>query len=228
MKSLSRVRLCNPMDCSPPGFSIHGIFQAGVLEWTAVSFARGIFLTQGLNPGLPHCRQMLYRLSQMLNSSYKINIFKNTVKKLRRPNSISQVALAQVLLGHCLGLTCGWLWGALSRKQSLVEGLNGEHSLFITCRGFHLSHPGSTPWVGKIPLDKGMATYFSILAWRTPVDRGHWRATTWGEVVKSWTRLSNSAQHSVSQRPISSFLLPKPKSICLTCAHHGNESKWCI
>ena len=33
--------LCNPMDYSPPGFSIHGIFQARVLEWVAISFSRG-------------------------------------------------------------------------------------------------------------------------------------------------------------------------------------------
>ena len=32
--------LCIPMDCSPPGFSIHGIFQATVLEWVAISFSR--------------------------------------------------------------------------------------------------------------------------------------------------------------------------------------------
>ena len=29
------------MDCSPPGFSVHGIFQARVLEWVAISFSRG-------------------------------------------------------------------------------------------------------------------------------------------------------------------------------------------
>ena len=29
----------NPMDCSPPGFSIHGIFQARVLEWVAIAFS---------------------------------------------------------------------------------------------------------------------------------------------------------------------------------------------
>ena len=33
--------LCDPMDCSPPGFSIHGIFQARILEWVAISFSRG-------------------------------------------------------------------------------------------------------------------------------------------------------------------------------------------
>ena len=33
--------LCDPMYCSLPGSSVHGIFQAIVLEWIAVSFSRG-------------------------------------------------------------------------------------------------------------------------------------------------------------------------------------------
>ena len=33
--------LCDPMDCSPPGSSVHGIFQARVLEWIAISFSSG-------------------------------------------------------------------------------------------------------------------------------------------------------------------------------------------
>ena len=53
---------CNPMDCSPPGSSVHGILQANILEWVAILSSRGIFLTQGSGPGLPHCRRMLYRL----------------------------------------------------------------------------------------------------------------------------------------------------------------------
>ena len=52
----------NPMDCSPPGSSVHGILQVRILEWVAVPFSRG-FSTQGLNPGLPHCRQILFHLS---------------------------------------------------------------------------------------------------------------------------------------------------------------------
>ena len=39
----SCVTLCSPMDCSLPGSSIHGIFQARVLEWVAISFSRGSF-----------------------------------------------------------------------------------------------------------------------------------------------------------------------------------------
>ena len=34
--------LSNPMDCSPPGSSIHGIFQARVLEWGAIAFSEGV------------------------------------------------------------------------------------------------------------------------------------------------------------------------------------------
>ena len=41
------------------------------------------------------------------------------------------------------------------------------------------------------PLEEGMATHFSILSWRIPMDRGAWWATV-HEVEKSWTRLSNS------------------------------------
>ena len=33
--------LCDPMDCSLPGSSVHGIFQARILEWVATSFSRG-------------------------------------------------------------------------------------------------------------------------------------------------------------------------------------------
>ena len=33
--------LCNPMDCSPPGSSIHVILQARMLEWVAIPFSKG-------------------------------------------------------------------------------------------------------------------------------------------------------------------------------------------
>ena len=39
-KSLSGIRLCDPRDCSPPGSSVHGTFQASILEWVAISFSR--------------------------------------------------------------------------------------------------------------------------------------------------------------------------------------------
>ena len=37
----SCLTLCNPMDCSLPGSSVHGIFQTRILEWATVPFSRG-------------------------------------------------------------------------------------------------------------------------------------------------------------------------------------------
>ena len=60
--SQSCLTLCDPMDCILPGSSVHGILQQEY--WSGLPFpSPAIFLTQGLNPGLPHCMQMLYHLS---------------------------------------------------------------------------------------------------------------------------------------------------------------------
>ena len=41
LSCFTHVQLCDPMDCSPPGSSVHGILQARILEWVAISFSRG-------------------------------------------------------------------------------------------------------------------------------------------------------------------------------------------
>ena len=46
--------LVTPWTASPPGSSVHGILQARILEWVAISLLQGIFPTQGLDLGLPH------------------------------------------------------------------------------------------------------------------------------------------------------------------------------
>ena len=58
--------LCNSMDCSLPGSPVRGILQTRILEWVAV--IQGFFPTQGPNPGLPHCRRVLYCLSHQGSS----------------------------------------------------------------------------------------------------------------------------------------------------------------
>ena len=62
------LTLCDPRDSSPPGSSVHGILQARILKWVATPFSRGSpgNPTQGLNPSLPHCRQILYHLSHLI------------------------------------------------------------------------------------------------------------------------------------------------------------------
>ena len=52
-----------PMDCSPPGSSVHGDSPGKNTGVGCHALLRGIFPTQGSNPGLPRCRRILYQLS---------------------------------------------------------------------------------------------------------------------------------------------------------------------
>ena len=56
-----KVTQSSPTLCDPMDYTVHGILQARILEY--FSFLQGIFPTQGLNPGLPHCGWILYQLS---------------------------------------------------------------------------------------------------------------------------------------------------------------------
>ena len=72
---------CDPMDCSPPGSSVHGDSPGKNTGVGCHALLQGIFLTQGSNPGLPHCRCVLYHLSHQGNPNERIIIFlshKNT------------------------------------------------------------------------------------------------------------------------------------------------------
>ena len=76
-QSLSWVWLfCDSMDYSPPGSSVHGIFQARILEWVAISFFKGIFLNQGLNPCLLHWQVDSLPLSHQGSCSFDCTSFK--------------------------------------------------------------------------------------------------------------------------------------------------------
>ena len=59
--------LCNPLNCSPPGSCVHGILQARILEWVAISCSRKSSQPWRWNQDLLWllpCRQILYLLSQ--------------------------------------------------------------------------------------------------------------------------------------------------------------------
>ena len=78
--------LYDSMDCSPPGSSVHGILQARILEWVAIFFSRGIFLTQGLNLGLPHCwdslaAQMVKNLSTVQETQVQFQGWEDPLQK---------------------------------------------------------------------------------------------------------------------------------------------------
>ena len=55
--------LCDPKHCSPPASSVYGDSPRKNSGVGCHALLQGIFLTQGSNPGLPHCRWVLYQLS---------------------------------------------------------------------------------------------------------------------------------------------------------------------
>ena len=71
----SCLTLRNPKDYSPSGSFVRGILQARMLERVAIPFSRGIFPTQGSNPHLLHCRQILYHLSHQGSPSPLLDLF---------------------------------------------------------------------------------------------------------------------------------------------------------
>ena len=62
-KLLSYIRLWDPMDCILPGSFVHGDSPGKKTGVGCLALLQGIFPTLGLNPGFPHCRQILCQLS---------------------------------------------------------------------------------------------------------------------------------------------------------------------
>ena len=81
--------LCDPMDCSPQSSSVHGILQARVLEWVAISFSRGssrprdwtqVSCIAGRRFNLWATRKVLYTIH--FHTHKKITCFINTVLQI--------------------------------------------------------------------------------------------------------------------------------------------------
>ena len=82
----SCLTLCNTMDCSLPGSSVHGDSPGKNARVGCHALLQGTFPTQGLNPGLPHCRWILYNKSLLMKVkeesekvSLKVNIQKTKI-----------------------------------------------------------------------------------------------------------------------------------------------------
>ena len=66
--SCTHAQSCNPIDCSPPGSSVHGLFQARILGWVAVSFSKGQFLIVTVLPDVRIPEREERRLLRQCNS----------------------------------------------------------------------------------------------------------------------------------------------------------------
>ena len=66
----SCLTLCDPVDCSPPGSSVHGDSPGRNTGVGCHALLQGIFPTQGRNPDLPHYEWILYSLSHQGSTSW--------------------------------------------------------------------------------------------------------------------------------------------------------------
>ena len=92
---------CDPMDCSLPGSSVHGIFNSTGVDCHFL--LQGIFPTQGSNLGLPHCRQLLYHLSHQRSPRWgkgEINHMPLGISFTYPSESISPIGVVSQRLWH--------------------------------------------------------------------------------------------------------------------------------
>ena len=134
----------NPMDCSPPGSSVHGIYQARTLEWVVISFSRessqsgdqtqvsptaGRFFTiwatrETSRVGTPECGQMEMRITLHLWLDIaghkcglwnKINILQQDKKTLNKIFSAFSFLYPHTM--HCISTLCIDQISPLGRKS---------------------------------------------------------------------------------------------------------------
>ena len=198
--------LSDPMDCSLPGSSVHGIFQARVLEWGAIAFSGT------LNRWIPKEKQtetLLFLLPSSIGRPLRaIRRFKIVCNDsiVRKPANVyfldfweqvplnfnvlqSTIMLCSMEHGFLVHLIlilyylpCKFLRGWMKSVNphytyhSVWHLVSAQLLLVIIC---------SNCW-----LEEGMATHSSILVFSISMDRGASQATVHG-VAKSWTRLSD-------------------------------------
>ena len=138
--------LCDPTDCSPPGSSVHGILQARMPEWVAISFSRGSSQPRDQTA----LQAELYPLSH----------------QGRVPS------LNQGTLPYCLRLC---LWHNVNWHSALWTSLIKLYFTLWASLVAQLVENRRTVWENWVwslgwedPVTKGKATHSSILAWRIP------------------------------------------------------------
>ena len=143
----------------------------------SLSLLQGIFPTQGLNPGLPYWRQILYQLSHKGSPRILEWVAYPFSRRASQPRNWT-------------GVSC--IAGGFFTKWAMREA--------VQCRW-----PGFNPWIGKSSRGgHGNPLQYSCL--ENGMDRGAWQTTVHG-ITKSWTRLkqlssSNSILFSIVAAPI--------------------------
>ena len=219
---------------SPPGFSVHGISQAKILEWVAISYSmrfsqpwdwncvscwvtgeaqlegttlkndpkkepwhKNVIITTFTFLQSFSQNQEAYEWAEdfpwTLEAYCKHGLWRETRKCLKLQNSFKKYQVFFKILGispprmvlltvsvetntYFCGLKCKT---SVTFRKKLVK--------VSACNAGAAGRHGFDPWVGKIPLKKGTATYSSILAWRISWTEEPGRLQSMA--LPSWTRL---------------------------------------
>ena len=94
------------MDCSPPGSSVHGISQARILEWAAISFYRASSPPQGLNPSLPSKESLPLRHSGTPPPATRTSRIAGPQGQAQHPGRGPGPWSSLLALGRDLGFSC--------------------------------------------------------------------------------------------------------------------------
>ena len=106
--------LWDPMDCSPPGSSVHGILQARVLEWVAMPSSRGVFPTQGSN--LPSL------ISLLLWQAGSLPLAKGTINcSLETSEGVKQISLGSCFYSKGAAAVLVYFWTSHFSSDSCTK-----------------------------------------------------------------------------------------------------------
>ena len=140
MCSAKLLQLCDPMDCSLPDSSVHGILQVRILEWSAMSSSREIFPTQGWNqvscllhwqvgslplapPGKPFLVKAVGLFWEARGPEFQ-QAFSSSPHSTSLPSAWCPYSVSQLLFPRWLSWLAGWeqtewhLWSLLSLQGS--------------------------------------------------------------------------------------------------------------
>ena len=167
VKSLQSCRtVCDPVNSSPPGSSVHGILQVRILKWVAMPFSRDL-----PDPGIePRSHALQADSLHSEPPGKQTNTKKQKQQKASQRNSFQH----------------GIRTGFFSATYSML-GLPSWRRQLRIC--LQCGRPRFDPWVRKIPGEgNGYPGQYSCL--ENPMARGTWWATV-HRVAKSWMQSSD-------------------------------------
>ena len=156
----------DPMDCSPPGSSVHGILQARILEWVAMPSSRSL-PDPGIEPRSLALQADSLPLSHLGNLIYSPKYMKQNLPELKgNDNSVR-------LVGHFspwLSITDRTTSQKINKEieyMNVRASQGGASGKELTCQCRRIQRLRFNPWVGKTPPEKSN-THSGILAWKIP------------------------------------------------------------